>query len=337
MTTVDRVTGEMSAAPSEFDDLLERYEPRLTSRLTRRELAVEAALAVLFVAVSAVLIAAVDSERAWSWGPVVAVVVLFAGVARVQFQAGAGYTRPTELALVPMLFVAPLEAVPLLMVAANVLSHVPEYVTGRRHPEKLVLDITDAWYGVGPVVVLAVAGAQTPDWADWPIYVAALAGQLAVDFVIATTREWLAIGASPAAIAHALGWVWLIDALLAPIGLLAAFASETWQYAFLLVAPLPVALAIFASERRRRIANAIELRAAHAEIERREARRRDALEINDNVVQHLAVASYMLKGDEAAEARELVERSLVEAKRIIADLLEESTPGELRRRAAASD
>src|SRR6185295_137978 len=109
------------------------------------------------------------------------------------------------------------------------------------------------------------------------------------------------------------GWVWLIDALLAPIGLLAVFASAQWKYAFLLVGLLPAALGIFASERRRRLAQAIDLRAAHAEIERRDARRRDALEINDNVVQHLAVASYMLRGDEEAEARELVERSLVEA------------------------
>ena len=71
--------------------------------------------------------------------------------------------------------------------------------------------------------------------------------------------------------------------------------------------------------------------------ERREARRRDALEINDNVVQHLAVATYLLKDPGAAEARDLVDRSLAEAKRIIADLLDESAPGELRRRAAASD
>ena len=326
----------MGPATSEFDALLERYEPRLSSRLERRELAVESVLALLFLAISAVLIATIDSEHAWSWGPVVAVVALFAGTARVQFQAGAGYTRPTVLALVPMLFVAPLEAVPLLVVAANVLSHVPEYARGRRHVEKVVLDVTDAWYAIGPVVVLALAGAQTPDWGDWPVYVAALAAQFGVDFVVAATREWLAIRASPVAIARALGWVWLIDALLAPIGLLAAFATESWQYAFLLVAPLPVALAIFASERRRRIAHALELRAAHAEIERREARRRDALEINDNVVQHLAVASYLL-GDADPQARDLVQLSLGEAKRIIADLLDDAAPGELRRRTAASD
>src|SRR5437764_290705 len=257
------------AAAADTDRLLEHFEPRLTSRLSARERRAETALAVLMLAVAVGVAILVDSERAWSWGEVVALLVCFAAARRVQLQVGPGYTVPTEVILVPMLFVVPLGAFAFVVVAGNVLSQLPSYVSGRRHPEKLVLDVNDAWYVLGPVLVLAAAGADHPAWGDWPIYVAALGAQFALDLAAAITREWLDIGASPWAIALALPWAWLIDGLLAPAGLLAAFATDDQPYAFLLVAPLPVALAIFAHERRRRMAAAIELRAARTELERR--------------------------------------------------------------------
>jgi hypothetical protein len=134
-----------------------------------------------------------------------------------------------------------------------------------------------------------------------------------------------------------LAWVWLVDALLAPIGLLAAFATADQPYAFLLVAPLPVALAIFAAERRRRLKQLLELRAARAELDRRDARRREALELNDNVVQHLALARWRLVRGDVDDARTLLDTTLDEARRIIGDLLEDPGPGTMRRRRPARD
>ncbi len=66
------------------------------------------------------------------------------------------------------------------------------------------------------------------------------------------------------------------------------------------------------------------------------ARQRQALEINDNVVQHLAVAKYLLGRGETDQAGELVERSLEEGKRIFGDLLDDPTPGAMRRMTSAS-
>jgi putative nucleotidyltransferase with HDIG domain len=57
--------------------------------------------------------------------------------------------------------------------------------------------------------------------------------------------------------------VWLVDALLSPIGLLAALASAVEPHAFLLVMPLGALLAVFARERRERIGTAIELSSAY--------------------------------------------------------------------------
>ena len=57
--------------------------------------------------------------------------------------------------------------------------------------------------------------------------------------------------------------MYAVDALLAPIGLLAAFASAGQTYAFLLVLPLVGLVAIFAREREARIENALTLSHAY--------------------------------------------------------------------------
>ena len=72
------------------------------------------------------------------------------------------------------------------------------------------------------------------------------------------------------------------------------------------------------------------------ELERREARERQALEINDGIVQALAVAEYRLAQGDHDKAREAVRESLEAARDIITDLLGEDPtvaiqPGDLRR------
>lgn len=66
-------------------------------------------------------------------------------------------------------------------------------------------------------------------------------------------------------------------------------------------------------------------------------RQRQALEINDNVVQGLAVAKYALDAGDSARARETLDATLAKARTLIGELLgEEGTearlgPGDLRR------
>ena len=72
------------------------------------------------------------------------------------------------------------------------------------------------------------------------------------------------------------------------------------------------------------------------------ARQRQALEINDNVVQGLAVAKYALAAGDGPAAREAIDRTLVSARELMGDLLgEEGTrsrlgPGDLTRAKAAT-
>ena len=77
---------------------------------------------------------------------------------------------------------------------------------------------------------------------------------------------------------------------------------------------------------------------ARGELERREINQRHAIQINDNVLQRLAVAKYaMEKGDESFTHEKLVE-TMREAQRLINSLLAEGEvePGQLRRGESAS-
>src|SRR5260370_494925 len=76
-----------------------------------------------------------------------------------------------------------------------------------------------------------------------------LAAQVVVDLAVSTVREWAALGVSPRLQAAVLVRVYAVDALLTPIGVLAAAATVDNDYYALIVLPLIGLMAIFAQER----------------------------------------------------------------------------------------
>ena len=237
-------------------------EPR---RPDSRELVSEALVGGAFLATAVALCLLLPAEDAFSLGLAVVFTISYALVSRIRFEIGAGYTVPTQLVFVPMLFALPPRTVPLVVAGGLLLGDLPDFLGGRRHPLRAVQDLSDSWYAVGPAIVLAATGAEDPAWADWPIYVAALAAQLTIDFVAGAVRERLKRGVGLTVQLGLYGWVSLIDVLLSPVGLLAAFASEDQRYAFLLLLPLAGVFVIFARERRARIENALSLSSAYRE------------------------------------------------------------------------
>ncbi|MDX6683247.1 MAG: hypothetical protein QOG94_3286 [Solirubrobacteraceae bacterium] len=111
----------------------------------------------------------------------VVLVVAFALARNVHIPVAQGYGSATQLAFVPMLFFAPLNLVPLLVLAGYVASDVPRYLRGQASGEHFVLRLGDSWFAFGPVLVLAAADGATPALGNWPLYVVALAAQLAID------------------------------------------------------------------------------------------------------------------------------------------------------------
>ena len=190
-----------------------------------------------------------------------AFVLSYAVVSRVEFEIGTGSAVPTQLLLVPMLFALPTPLVPLFVALGYLSGGLVDHIRGRIHVQRSFVLLASCWHAVGPALVLSLWGPHSPHWRDWPIFALALAAQFALDFMSSSTREWLAFGISPRVLLPILVWVYAIDSLLAPIGLLTALLHES--FAFLLVLPLAGLLAILTRERRMRIDQALALAEAH--------------------------------------------------------------------------
>ncbi|MGB2711040.1 MAG: HD-GYP domain-containing protein [Conexibacter sp.] len=242
---------------------LQRRRPSRWEAPSAHEYRAELAVGVPFMAAAVALALLGDSGRALEPGPAIVFVLAYGALSRVRFYAGAGHTVPTQLVFVPMLFVLPTQLVPLLVLAGMVAGNLPDYVRGALHPGRALMLPGDAWHAIGPAAVLVAAGAVDPAWADWPWYVVALAAQFAVDFSVYAARARLALDIPGRDQLRVLAWVWLVDALLAPVGLLAAFATVEHPYAFALVLPLAVLLKLFARERNERLDQALELGGAY--------------------------------------------------------------------------
>jgi diguanylate cyclase (GGDEF)-like protein len=183
-------------------------------------------------------------------------VLALALVSRIEFEVGTGSAVPTQLVLVPMLLLLPAPVVPLCVAGGYVLGGLVDSVKRRRHPERLAVLLGSCWHAVAPALLLALFADPVALWSQWPLYLAALAGQFAFDLASSAGREWVAFGISPRKLLPFFGWVYAVDALLAPVGFLAARESETMRYAFLLTLPPACLLALLARERRSRIERA---------------------------------------------------------------------------------
>jgi HD-GYP domain-containing protein (c-di-GMP phosphodiesterase class II) len=211
---------------------------------------------VIFAVVTAVLI---DSPRSASPFVIATIVGALALAANVEFEVGDGSAVPTQLILVPMLFLLPLGLVPACVVAGLLLGDLPRYLRHEAHPERAVPLVMSAWYAAGPVIVLWAFGATTPGLSHWHVYLLALLCQFVFDFAVPTCRSWYAFGTPPASQLPQMVSVWAVDTALAPIGLFVAIVGTHSRYAYLACVPLILLMAVFGRERRIRIDNALEL------------------------------------------------------------------------------
>src|SRR4051812_16072449 len=189
-------------------------------------------------------------------------VVCYALTRRVRFQLGPGLIRPTEVVFVPMLFLTPAAAVPLLVAVGSLLGEFPDMLRRRAHPERLAVIVADGWYSVGPALVIAALAPSVAEDAPAGVLLLALAAQFSTDFVASTSREYFGARISPGELFPVLALVYLIDALLAPIGFLAALATEVYPGAYLLAIAPGALLGLIARERSGRIAHELALERA---------------------------------------------------------------------------
>ena len=190
------------SSTAEFDPatevLLEDTRARRTARLGGRALWASVADGGVFLVVAAALLLLYDSTATASPLLVLALVGAYALAYNVDFEVGPGLAVATQLVFVPMLFLLPLQLVPLCVAAGVMLGNVLELAEGRIRLERVLGRFGEATYSLGPVLVLAAAGVSAPaDAAPWVLLVA-LAAQFAFDFVHAATHARIALGISEA-------------------------------------------------------------------------------------------------------------------------------------------
>ena len=153
-----------------------------------------------------------------------------------------GAARPTSCrrrsSFVPMLLLLPTPYVPLLVAAGLVLARARVAIQERKSLRRSALAVTDAWFSLGPAVVLILLGAELPELGHWPVYVAALGAQIVTDGVVYPRLDLDLPGDAAARRPPrpARGLPRRLPAL--PVGLLAALAAADAPFAALLVLPL---------------------------------------------------------------------------------------------------
>jgi putative nucleotidyltransferase with HDIG domain len=253
MLPVDPATPLDAATEHRLRDA-ERRKPVPLDRAQRRT---ELPLAALFVAIAGGLL--LHGGGHGDLGAALVLVPALAVAYRIEFVIGAGVAMPTQLVFVPLLLTVPASAVPACVALAVLCGRVPDVLRGDRHPTRLLVCLNDAWYAVGPAIVVLVAAPGSPSLDDLPVCAAAILVQVVGDGLVSSARM-AAVGIDPRGQARELAECWITDLLLAPVGFAAALAATaTGPIAVLLVMPLGVLLRWFARERQARLGQALVL------------------------------------------------------------------------------
>ena len=258
--TVNAVAAGDFAHDLRANELVEHARERAKHRLGAIQERVALAMAVSFLVAAGSAAAFLPSVRSFSPVAAVLAVAAYAIASRVWFEVRNNFAVPTQLVLVPMLFALPPRDVPLLVAAGYIAGQLHR----RTHPlSHTPIDIANAWYSLGPAVVLAVGETSGPAWSHAAIYVGAFGAQFAVDFATTSTWSRIAYGVPVRDHLRSMRETVLVDAALSPIGLGVAIATAGRSWGTLVVLPLVGLLHVFAQERQRRLDHALELSNAY--------------------------------------------------------------------------
>jgi putative nucleotidyltransferase with HDIG domain len=241
--------------PAEENHLVEtlaNYE----SRLSRREL-VSGIVGVALPALVWIALAFEHPLGRLAVLPALACVLVLIAALRVRIDMPLGYTVPTQLAYVPLLFAVPPLLAPPLVVVGLLLDGLLDAVRGKMPVGRLLLVPGNAAFALGPAAVFTLAGTSAGH-AGLPLLGLALVVQFAADFGMSSLR--FAIGREvPFAEQLRDVWIYAVDAAFACVAFPAARQVADQPALVLCLLPLLALLDFFARERRRRLEGSIEL------------------------------------------------------------------------------
>jgi hypothetical protein len=125
-------------------EVIEEQRVRRLARLAANERLSLAVSNILFVAAALSLFALIPSERSPSVLNVLLLMTAYAVAFHLDFEIGTGSAVPTQLILVPMVFVLPTGSVPLAVAGAIMLASLADAVRGSLHFERVFLHLGNA-------------------------------------------------------------------------------------------------------------------------------------------------------------------------------------------------
>jgi HD-GYP domain-containing protein (c-di-GMP phosphodiesterase class II) len=245
------------------EHLVGEARERRKQRMDVRERVVDSASALLFLAAATAIAIFVTDERDTNVLLVVGLVLGYAVVSRVRFEYGDLYMSAEELVFVPLLFLAPLNLVPLLAALAAVLATLPDYARGAWARDRWITSIGDSWFCIGPVLVLAAFAPGEPSLDHIGVYLLALAATSLSDFAWALTRDRLLHGKPVWEVVKFCAGTNRVAAILSSVAFFIALAAVQEPLVLLTIAPLVWLLTIFSRDRSERWSATLELHRAY--------------------------------------------------------------------------
>src|SRR5438552_14805702 len=165
-------------ADANVDALIEQSRELAATPLGDRDRLASLLLAIPFLLVSVALAVLAHSARQAGLWTFVVFVVSYALASRIDFEIGTGSAVPTQLVLVPMLALLPVQDVPLCVVSGLLLGGLPDYARGRVPVARGALRFVNSWHAGGPALVVVAAGQPEPRPRHRLVRAATLAAQV---------------------------------------------------------------------------------------------------------------------------------------------------------------
>jgi HD-GYP domain-containing protein (c-di-GMP phosphodiesterase class II) len=253
-----------SAAVDLQTELVAASRERLVSNLSRRERLTHGTTAFLFSIAAFGLAVHYPGPGGTQWLLTALFVASVALASRIELEIGSGFATPVEVLIIPMLFALPAGRVPIAVALGLVLGQLPSYLRRKVPTQRIIVAVGNASYTLAPALVFVSLYKRSAGPYEWAaVTAAALCAQFVGDAAVSTTREYLAVGVEPRSLAQPLGWIFFVDASLAPVGFAASLAGSVWTPGYLLPLPLLLLTRLFAHERSDRVSHGLELSAAY--------------------------------------------------------------------------
>lgn len=225
----------------------------------------EGAFAFALLVAAGLLVAFAPTTGWGPWPQIVGVVLLACVASAVNFQVGAGWSSPMQIAQVPLWLLVPAGYLPLVvagtLVAGQALSD--RLSRNGRELRHALLAAGDAWHAVGAAVALALVGVPEATVDDFGLFLLIFAGQALADAAYAVVHGPIALRLTVRSSLVSTAWIAVVDAALLPIGFLVAFALAREPWLAVSLAPVVFLFAEFSREREARLEQALELSSAY--------------------------------------------------------------------------